>query len=245
MSVLRWLSAPEHWSGENGIPIRLLQHVELSAAGVAIGVLIAFPIGAVVGHARRGATAAVSIANLGRAIPSFAVLVLVFIGMLRWWPGLAFGFGPTVIALTLLAIPPILTNTYVAIRGVDADTVEAARGMGMRGMQVFGRLELPLAAPVIVTGVRIAAVQVVATATLAALIAGGGLGRYIVDGFAQGDRTMTTAGAVLVALLAVVTEVLFGVAARLARPTTGRDTTGVREPDKEPATAWVRRSGRW
>ena len=115
----------------------------------------------------------------------------------------------------------------------------------MRGMQVFGRLELPLAAPVIVTGVRIAAVQVVATATLAALIAGGGLGRYIVDGFAQGDRTMTTAGAVLVALLAVVTEVLFGVAARLARPTTGRDTTGVREPGKEPATAWVRRSGRW
>lgn len=238
MSVLHWLLAPEHWSGENGIPVRLLQHLELSAAGVALGVLIAIPIGAVVGHTRRGAGIAVSIANLGRAIPSFAVLVLVFIMMLRWWPGIAFGVGPTVVALTLLAIPPILTNSYVAISGVDADTVESARGMGMRGRQIFRRLELPLAAPVIVTGVRIAAVQVVATATLAALIAGGGLGRYIVDGFAQGDRTMTTAGAVLVALLAIATELVFGFAARLATPRTA--TSG-----KKPAVASVRRRVRW
>lgn len=238
MSVLDWLLAPEHWSGENGIPVRLLQHLELSAAGVALGILIAIPIGAMVGHTRRGERVAVSIANLGRAIPSFAVLVLVFIVMLRWWPGLAFGFGPTVVALTLLAIPPILTNTYVAVRGVDDDTVEAARGMGMHGTQVFGRLELPLAAPVIVTGIRIAAVQVVATATLAALIAGGGLGRYIVDGFAQGDRTMTTAGAVLVAALAIATELVLGVAARLSTP---RTASG----GKEPAGASVGRNERW
>lgn len=238
MSVLHWLLASDHWSGENGIPVRLLQHLALSAAGVGLGVLIAVPIGAVVGHTRRGAGIAMSIANLGRAIPSFAVLVIVFIMMLRVWPGVAFGVGPTVVALTLLAIPPILTNSYVAIRGVDADTVESARGMGMRGTQVFRRLELPLAAPVIVTGVRIAAVQVVATATLAALIAGGGLGRYIVDGFAQGDRTMTTAGAVLVALLAIATELVFGVAARLSTPRTA--TSG-----KEPAGASGRRSVRW
>lgn len=236
MSVLRWLLAPEHWSGENGIPVRLIQHLELSAAGVALGMLIALPLGAVVGHTRRGAGIAVAIADLGRAIPSFAVLVLVFIAMLRWWPGLAFGFGPTAVALTLLAIPPILTNTYVAVRGVDADTVEAARGMGMRGLQIFGRLELPLAAPVIVTGVRIAAVQVVATATLAALIAGGGLGRYIVDGFQQGDRTMTTAGAVLVALLAIATELIFGLAARLSTPrTASRGQEPVAERAEEPA----------
>jgi osmoprotectant transport system permease protein len=238
VSVLHWLLASDHWSGENGIPVRLLQHLALSAAGVGSGVLIAVPIGAVVGHTRRGAGIAMSIANLGRAIPSFAVLVIVFIMMLRVWPGVAFGVGPTVVALTLLAIPPILTNSYVAIRGVDADTVESARGMGMRGTQVFRRLELPLAAPVIVTGVRIAAVQVVATATLAALIAGGGLGRYIVDGFAQGDRTMTTAGAVLVALLAIATELVFGVAARLSTPRTA--TSG-----KEPAGASGRRSVRW
>jgi osmoprotectant transport system permease protein len=242
VSVLDWLLAPEHWSGENGIPVRLLQHLELSVAGVALGILIAIPIGALVGHTRRGERVAVSIANLGRAIPSFAVLVLVFIVMLRWWPGLAFGFGPTVVALTLLAIPPILTNTYVAVRGVDDDTVEAARGMGMHGTQVFGRLELPLAAPVIVTGIRIAAVQVVATATLAALIAGGGLGRYIVDGFAQGDRTMTTAGAVLVAVLAIATELILGVAARLSRP---RTASGGKERARADAGASDGWSERW
>jgi osmoprotectant transport system permease protein len=238
MSVLRWLLASDHWSGENGIPIRVLQHLVLSAVGVGFGVLIAFPIGALVGHTRRGAGVAVSIANLGRAIPSFAILVLTFIVMLRWWPGLAFGSGPTVVALTLLAIPPILTNTYVGIRGVDEDTVESARGMGMRGMQIFKRLELPLAAPVIVTGIRISAVQVVATATLAALIAGGGLGRYIVDGFAQGDRTMTTAGAILVASLAIATELIFGMAARLATPrTTSRDEEPTHGRAKEPVGA--------
>ena len=220
VSVLEWLLASEHWSGENGIPIRLLQHIEMCVVALAIAVLIAIPIGAVVGHTRRGAGVAVPVANLGRAIPSFAILVLVFILMLRWWPGLAFGFVPTVVALTLLAIPPILTNTYVGIRGVDADTVEAAKGMGMRGTQIFGRLELPLAAPVIVTGIRISAVQVVATATLAALIAGGGLGRYIVDGFQQGDRTMTIAGAVLVALLALATEGAFALTGRLSTPKT-------------------------
>ena len=220
MSVLQWLLASEHWSGENGIPIRLLQHIEMCVVAVAIAVLIAIPIGAVVGHTRRGAGVAVPVANLGRAIPSFAILVLVFILMLRWWPDLAFGFVPTVVALTLLAIPPILTNTYVGIRGVDADTVEAAKGMGMRGTQILGRLELPLAAPVIVTGIRISAVQVVATATLAALIAGGGLGRYIVDGFQQGDRTMTIAGAVLVALLALATEGAFALTGRLSTPKT-------------------------
>ena len=220
MNVWGWLTAPEHWSGDNGIPVRMLQHVELSLAGLVIALLLALPIGAVVGHTRRGSALATSIANVGRAIPSFAILVLVFILMLRWWPQAAFGFGPTVVALALLAIPPILTNTSIGIQEVDRDTVDAALGMGMHGKQVFSGIELPIAAPVIVTGVRIAAVQVVATATLAALIAGGGLGRYIVDGFAQGDRTMAIAGAVLVALLAIATELLFALVARLVRPRT-------------------------
>ena len=220
MNVIRWLTAAAHWSGENGIPVRMFEHVQLSAAALAIALLIGLPVGVIVGHTRRGSVTAVAIANLGRSVPSFAVLVLAFIFFLRAAPRLAFGFGPTVVALALLAIPPIVTNTVVAIEGVDPDAVDAARGMGMSGGRVLLSLELPLAAPLIVTGIRIAAVQVVATATLAALIAGGGLGRYIVDGFASGDQVQASAGAVLVAALAILTELLFGTVARLVAPRT-------------------------
>ena len=221
MNVIRWLTAAAHWSGENGIPARVSEHVQLSLAAMAIALLIGLPVGIIVGHTRRGSATAVTIANLGRSVPSFAVLVLAFIAFLRYAPPkLAFGFGPTVVALALLAIPPIVTNTVVAIEGVDPDAVDAARGMGMGGARVLRSLELPLAAPLIVTGVRIAAVQVVATATLAALIAGGGLGRYIVDGFASGDQVQASAGAVLVASFAIGSELLLGAVARLVAPRT-------------------------
>jgi osmoprotectant transport system permease protein len=158
----------------------------------------------------------------------------VFQLMLSYFQGAAFGFWPTVIALVLLAVPPILTNSYVGVQGVDRDTVEAARGMGMTGGQVLTRLEVPLAMPLMIAGVRTAAVQVVATATLAALIAGGGLGRYIIDGFAQGDEPKVLAGAVLVAALAIVTEVIFALLERALSPRTssgGRRGTG-RERDE-------------
>jgi len=220
MNVLHWLTAAAHWSGENGIPARLFEHVQLSAAAMAVALVLAMPVGVVVGHTRRGSVAAVSIANLGRAFPSFAVLVLAFIAFLHLDAKLAFGFGPTVVALALLAIPPIVTNTVVAIQGVDADAVDAARGMGMSGGRVLWDLELPLATPLILTGIRLAAAQVVATATLAAYIAGGGLGRYIVDGFASGDRVQASAGAVLVAALTVLTELLLGGMARALAPRT-------------------------
>jgi len=134
--------------------------------------------------------------------------------------GLAFGFTPTVVALVLLAIPPILTNAYVGIQSVDPDMVEAARGMGMTEREVLTKLELPLAAPLIMAGVRTAAVTVVATATLAALIGGGGLGRFIIDGFSQGDTPMLVAGAILVAILAIITEVGFGFVERGVTPKT-------------------------
>src|SRR5262249_48408116 len=137
--------------------------------------------------ARRLEFLAVSIANLGRAVPSFAILVLAYLVFLELAPSQAFGFGPTVVALFLLAIPPIVTNSYVGVQDVDADTVEAARGVGMSERDVLLRLELPLAAPLIMAGVRTAAVTVVATATLAALIGGGGLGRFIIDGFHTND----------------------------------------------------------
>jgi osmoprotectant transport system permease protein len=218
VEVFRWFTDGSHWSGSSGVPVRILQHLELSFAAVLIGLVIALPVGMAIGHTRRAELLAVTVANLGRAIPSFAILSIVFQLMLRAFPKLAFGFTPTVVALFLLAIPPILTNTYVGVKNVDADTVEAARGMGMRGGEVLRRLELPLAAPLILAGVRTAAVQVVATATLAALIGGGGLGRLIVDGFHTGSDAQIVAGAILVALLAILTEVSFALLQRAASP---------------------------
>jgi osmoprotectant transport system permease protein len=216
--LVRWFSDPAHWRGTNGVPARTLQHVELSLVAVALAAAVALPVGLFIGHTRRGRFLAVTVANLGRAIPSFAILSIVFQLMLSFAPSLAFGFGPTVVALWLLSIPPILTNSYVGVQEVDADTAEAARGMGLSGIQVLLRLELPLAAPLILAGLRTAAVQVVATATLAALIGGGGLGRFIIDGFQLGDVTQVVAGAVLVAALAIVTELAMGALERAVSP---------------------------
>jgi osmoprotectant transport system permease protein len=226
--VLHWLTSSAHWSGPDGIPARVGEHVGISLASVAVAVLLAVPVGLLVGHKRRGEFLAVSIANVGRAVPSFAVLVLVFVIMLRIVPSVAFGNGPGLAALALLAIPPILTNTYVGVQAVDRDTVEAARGMGMREREVLTRLEVPLAMPVILGGIRTAAVQVVATATLIALIGGGGLGRYIIDGFARGDTVMAVAGAVLVAVLAILTEVALAVLQRSLNPRLASRGTGRR-----------------
>jgi osmoprotectant transport system permease protein len=219
-NLIHWLTNSQHWSGPDGIPIRIGQHLFISAVAVAASIAVALPIGLAVGHRRRGEFLAVSVANVGRAVPSFAVLVLVFVFMTRLAPSIAYGFGPGVITLLLLGIPPILTNTIVGVQNVDADTVEAARGMGMRERDILLRLELPLASGLILGGVRTAALQVVATATLVALIGGGGLGRYIIDGNAQGDTTMTVAGAVLVALLAILTELAMGYAQRKLTPRT-------------------------
>jgi osmoprotectant transport system permease protein len=199
-SVVQWLTNPAHWQGPDGIPVRLTEHVQLSAESVAIGALIALPIGVGLGHFGRFGNLAINISNIGRAVPSFGILVIAF-------QVFGLGDGPIILALTALAIPPMVTNSYVALREVDPDIREAARGMGYRGLAQLLRVELPLAVPLIMAGIRTSAVQVVATAALAALIAGGGFGRYIVDGLAQQDYTKLVAGAVLVAGLALVTEV--------------------------------------
>lgn len=200
LSVAQWLTDPAHWQGSDGIPVRLAQHVQLSAESVAIGALIALPIGIGLGHFGRFGNLAINISNIGRAVPSFGLLVIAF-------QVLGLGEGPIILALTALAIPPMVTNSYVALREVDPDIREAARGMGYRELAQLLRVELPLAVPLIMAGIRTSAVQVVATATLAALIAGGGLGRYIVDGLAQQIYAKEFAGAVLVAGLALATEV--------------------------------------
>jgi osmoprotectant transport system permease protein len=220
VQVFDWLTDPVHWSGSDGIPVRVGQHLEISLAAVALASALAIPAGLFVGHIRKGEFVAVSVANLGRAVPSFAILVLAYLGFLQVAPSLAFGFGPTVVALFLLSIPPLLTNTYVGVQQVETDTVEAARGMGMSERQVLLRLELPLSAPLIMAGLRTAAVTVVATATLAALIGGGGLGRYIIDGFHTNDTVKVVSGAVLVALLSLVTEISFALVERAVRPRT-------------------------
>jgi osmoprotectant transport system permease protein len=218
--ALKWLVTGSHWLGSEGIPVRTLQHVELSVVSIALAVVIAVPVGMYIGHTRRFQFLVVSVANLGRAVPSFGILVIAYVVVLKVASGLAFGFTPTVVALVLLAIPPILTNAYVGIQSVDPDIVEAARGMGMTEREVLTKLELPLAAPLIMAGVRTAAVTVVATATLTALIGGGGLGRFIIDGFSQGDTPMLVAGAILVAILAIITEVGFGFVERGVTPKT-------------------------
>ena len=198
MEVVAWFTDPANWSGTSGIPNRILEHLVLSGLAIGIGCLIAVPLGLFIGHTGRGAGAVVALGNLGRAVPSYAMLVI-------FVPLLGIGFWNALAALVLLSIPPILTNSYAGLQGVDRDMVEAGRGMGLRERQILGRVEVPIALPVIIAGVRIAAVQVVATATLAALVGGGALGRFIVDGFELRDTAMLVGGAVLVAILAVLT----------------------------------------
>jgi osmoprotectant transport system permease protein len=197
--VVRWILDPAHWSGSDGIPTHLVEHLRLSAESVLIGALIALPVGIALGHYGRFGNLAMNISNVGRALPSFGVLVIAFY---------VFGLGdtPIILALTMLAIPPMVTNSYVGMREVDPDVKDAAKGMGYRELARVLRIELPLAVPLVMAGIRTSAVQVVATATLGALIAGGGLGRFIVDGLDQQDYTKAAAGAVLVAVLALATE---------------------------------------
>jgi osmoprotectant transport system permease protein len=233
--AVHWIFSASNWREVNfqaGIRSQLTYHVQLAAISILVAALIAVPVGMVVGHRRRGEFLAVSVANVGRAIPSFALVVLVFIAVGNLVPSLQLSMLPTAIALILLAIPPVLTNTYVGIQAVDADTVEAARGMGLSDHQVLFGLELPLAAPLIMAGLRTAAVTVVATATLAGFVGAGGLGVFLYNGFAQqGQEQQLIGGAMLVAILAVFTELLFAALERAVTPrTSSRQRRRLRSP---------------
>ena len=201
--VLAWLTDPAQWSGPDGIPVRTLQHLWYSLLATAIAAAVALPIGVYIGHTGRGAVFAVNLTNLGRAIPSLGIIILMFT---------IFGFGiaPVLVTLFALAIPPIVTNSYIGVRSVDPDVRQAAEGMGMRGRQVLWQVELPVAMPLIMAGIRTSAVQVVATATLAALVGLGGLGRYLIDGLAQRNLAEVVGGAILVAVLSLLTELVLG-----------------------------------
>ena len=218
--VASWFTAGEHWRGVDGIPHRLTEHLLMSAVVMVVALLVALPVGLGLGHLRRGGVVVVNLANVGRAIPSFALLVLAYF---------VFGIGPepVFVALLALAVPPIVTNAYVGVAEVDPDAREVARGMGMTGGQILRRVELPLSLPLVMAGVRTAGVQVVATATLGAVIAWGGLGRYIVDGFAQRDNVKVFCGALLVAVLSIGVEMGLAFLQRLTLSPgiTGRRTT--------------------
>lgn len=216
-ATLAWLADPGQWSGPAAIPARIVEHLALSGLALAIAVAIALPAGLWIGHTGRFASLAVNLANLGRALPTLAVIGLVLPITAAIDPQLGFRIYPIVIAMVVLGIPPILVNTQAGIAGVDRDLVEAARAMGMREGQVIRRLELPLAIPAILTGVRSAAVQVIATTTLGAIFGAGGLGRYLVEGIAQRDTGMTFGGAFLVTVLALAVEAAFVLAQGLIR----------------------------
>ncbi len=203
--ALRYLNDPFNWSRPNGITDLAVEHLTISAVAVLVAMLVALPIGTALGTARRGGGLVVALSNVSRAVPTLALLTLFAVSPI------GFGNRATTIALTVFAIPPILTNAYVGFRGVDPELREAARGMGMSRAQVLGRVELPLALPLVMTGIRTAAVQVVATAGLAALVGGGGLGRLINLGFGQQDYGVMIAGAILVAGLALLTEAVLAV----------------------------------
>ncbi|MFB6594609.1 ABC transporter permease [Streptomyces diastaticus] len=211
-----WLTTAAHWQGEKGVGNRLGEHLYYSGVCLAIASLVALPLALWLGHLGKGGTLAVNISNVGRAVPTLAVLILLSLTPLGAHEGV-----PTLIALVLFAVPPLLTNAYLGMREVDRPVVEAARGMGMSGWQVFRRVELPLAQPLLMTGLRTAGVQVVATATLAAMAGEGGLGRVITAGFGLSDTPQVIAGAFLVALLAVLVEGVLVMVTRLTAPDRG------------------------
>ncbi|MFJ1968764.1 ABC transporter permease [Streptomyces sp. NPDC087903] len=213
MNVLNFVNAffsdSAHWHGYDGIPTRLGEHVQYTLEALAVAAAIGLPIGLVTGHYGRGGNTLAMISTAGRALPSFGLLVLMFI-----WLG--FGMTPVMIPLVVLAVPPILVTTYEAMRSVDPSPVDAARGMGMHEAKILFQVELPVALPLILSGLRSAAIQIVSTATIAAYVSLGGLGRYIVDGLYQHNYEKVVGGATLVALMALATLGLFWAVARVA-----------------------------
>jgi osmoprotectant transport system permease protein len=223
--VAAWLGDPANWTGERGLITRTIDHIWISVLSVTIAVILMVPVAVVLAHYRKGGLITGSLVNLGRAIPSFGLVALAYTVSLSI--GLGFGFWPTLVALVALAMPPIFTNAHTGVGQVEPAIVEAGRGTGMSERQVLLGVEVPLAMPVIWTAIRVSAVAVVATATLGAIVGWGGLGRYVIDGFAQGDDVQIFIGGVSVALLAIATDLFFTVGERwvLPRGTRAKDRT--------------------
>jgi osmoprotectant transport system permease protein len=229
-NLFHWFTTSAHWHGPGGIPNRLWEHLQLCALAVAVAALLAIPLGLIFGHLRRGAFAAATVVNVGRALPSFAILAIAVITL-----NFGIGFWPIWLALFVLAMPPMFTNSVTAINGLRQDILESARGMGMQPLQILFDVELPLAAPLMIAGVRTSAVQVIATAPLGALVAWGGLGRFIIDGLSVQDYAQVAGGAILVALFSITAELGFGLLEQRLTPggKRSRITPASRRPDIE------------
>jgi osmoprotectant transport system permease protein len=225
-TVISFFTDPVQWSGDIGIPHRLFEHLVLAGSSVLLAVLLAIPIGLYIGHTNRGSAVAINIANIGRAIPSYAMMVIPVPLTLTLAPILGYdaSFGlvflPIFIAMTLLAIPPLLVSTYAGLRSVDRDLIESGRGMGLSEGQILRQVELPLASSIIIGGLRTATLQVIATATIGAILGGGGLGRFIFDGLGQGVAGYPSiyGGAILVAGLAIGVDLILAFVQRRLTP---------------------------
>ncbi|HEY5846499.1 MAG TPA: ABC transporter permease subunit [Microlunatus sp.] len=203
MNLWSYLQNPENWTETGGITDLLLQHLGYTAAAVAIGAVIGIPLGILIGHTGRGGFLVIGLSNAARAIPSLGLLVLVV-------TLLGSGVRPIVGVLAILALPPILTATAAGVSQADHEAVHAARALGMSAGQIVGKVEWPLALPLVISGLRSATLQVVATATIAGYVAGGGLGQLLISGQRNADYSQMFAGAVLVAALAIILDVLLG-----------------------------------
>ena len=226
LEAIAWILDPANWTGAGSIPERIMQHLAISATVLLIASLIALPIGMFVGHTGRGKDVAVTVSGGLRALPTLGLLTLL---------GLSIGIGlqAPIIALVVLALPPLLAGAYAGLESVDRRTVDAARAMGMREGQVIGKVELPLGMPIIVGGIRSATLQIVATATLAAYIADDGLGRFIFAGLKTRDYAEMLGGSILVILLALAIDGLFAIIQRLVVPA-GVRATRTRELRSRP-----------
>jgi len=218
--TIDWLTESDHYTGSDGIPDRLVEHLGYTAETIAIAAVIAIPLGLWIGHTGRFRSAAVAITGAVRALPTLGLLTSIVLLM-------GIGLTPTLIALVVLAVPPLLAGAYAGVESVDRQTIDAARSMGMTELQILRKVEIPLALPIIVGGLRSAVLQVVATATVAAYVGLGGLGRYLIDGQAVSDYAQMAGGAVLVVILAIVLD---GVFAALQALATGR------RPAQQPST---------
>ena len=222
--IFAWLADGAHWQGSDGILTRLIEHLAYSLTAVVIAALIAIPLGLFIGHTGRGRFLVVNLTGAARAIPSLGLLFLAVLWLGPKFSGDIAFLAPAGLVLVVLAIPPILSGAYAGVEGVDPQARDAARGMGMRGTEVLRQVEVPCALPLIMSGIRSGTLQVIATATIAAVVGLGGLGRFLIDGLAVRDTPQTASGAVLVALLALAVDMVLALVQRsvVSRGLTGR-----------------------
>jgi osmoprotectant transport system permease protein len=245
-ALFAYLLEPAHWEGTTGIPNRLVEHLVLSLLAVGAATAVGLPAGLYIGHTGRFAMLGINMANIGRAVPSYAVMVMIMPVSLALAPSVGYDprlgltFLPIFGAMTLLAIPPILVGAYAGLRGVDRDLVEASRGMGLTEAQILRQVELPLALAVIAGGFRTALLQVIATATIGAILAGGGIGRFIIDGIARRDDGSIYTGVLLVALLAIGVDLVMAALQRRLTPRGVRVASGETAAGVEPAMGAAR-----